>query len=111
MRRPGRPDLDGDTMAASGGDRTGYWVSKLLYVAARLNVADHLEAGPREVDELAAGVGTDPRRLKRCMMVLTGGLERTEAEFAELLDRAGLRLERIVTTECPLSIVVAAPAG
>lgn len=44
------------------------------------------------------------------MLVLTGGKERTERQFAELFERAGMRLERIVETACPLSIVVAAPA-
>lgn len=40
------------------------------------------------------------------MMVLTGGRERTEAEFAALFEASGLRLERVVPTACPLSIVV-----
>ncbi len=42
------------------------------------------------------------------MLVLTGGRERTEAEFAVLLDHADLHLERVVQTECPLSIVIGA---
>jgi len=43
------------------------------------------------------------------MLALTGGKERTEAEFAALFERAGLRLQRIVPTACPLSIVVGVP--
>jgi len=39
------------------------------------------------------------------MMVLTGGMERTEEEFRDLFARAGLRLVRVIPTDCPLSIV------
>jgi hypothetical protein len=39
------------------------------------------------------------------MLVLTGGMERTEAEFAELFAAAGLRLARVIPTACSLSIV------
>ncbi len=44
------------------------------------------------------------------MLALTGGRERTRAEFAELLERSGLRLKRVYSTACPLSIVVAVRA-
>ena len=37
------------------------------------------------------------------------GMERTEAEYAELLDRAGYRIERVVPTASPVSIVEAVP--
>ncbi|MBI2195020.1 MAG: methyltransferase [Planctomycetes bacterium] len=39
------------------------------------------------------------------MMVLTGGLERTEQEYRALYAAAGLRLSRIIPTRCPLSVV------
>lgn len=39
------------------------------------------------------------------MMVMTGGRERTEAEYAELYDRAGFRLTRVVETESAVSII------
>jgi hypothetical protein len=39
------------------------------------------------------------------MMVLTGGMERTEEEFRDLFARAGLHLVRVIPTDCPLSIV------
>jgi hypothetical protein len=45
------------------------------------------------------------------MLVNLAGRERTEAEFAALLDGAGFRLEQTLQTECPLSILVAAPAS
>jgi hypothetical protein len=45
------------------------------------------------------------------MLVSLAGRERTEAEFAALLHGAGFRLEQTIETECPLSILVAAPAS
>jgi len=44
------------------------------------------------------------------MMAITGGQERTRAQFEALLRRAGLRLNRVVATACPLSIVEATAA-
>jgi hypothetical protein len=40
------------------------------------------------------------------MMVLTGGRERTAGEFAELFERVGLRLEAVIPTGCPVSVMV-----
>ena len=36
---------------------TGYWVSRAIYVAAKLRIADHLKDGPRTAEELAAPAG------------------------------------------------------
>lgn len=44
------------------------------------------------------------------MLALTGGLERTEAQFGKLFASAGLKLRRVVPTACPLSIVEAVAA-
>ncbi len=44
------------------------------------------------------------------MLVLTGGRERTEAEFRKLVSDAGFRLDRVVPTESPLSLLEATPA-
>jgi hypothetical protein len=41
------------------------------------------------------------------MMVMNGGRERTEAEYRELLDRAGLALVRIVPIETGASVLEA----
>jgi 2-polyprenyl-3-methyl-5-hydroxy-6-metoxy-1,4-benzoquinol methylase len=43
------------------------------------------------------------------MLVVTGGRERTEAEYAALLDAAGLRLARVVDTGTPVAILEARP--
>ena len=44
------------------------------------------------------------------MMVMTGGKERTEKEFAQLLSAAGFKLRRVIPTKVPTSIVEAEPA-
>jgi SAM-dependent methyltransferase len=44
------------------------------------------------------------------MLTSPGGLERTEEEYGELFDRAGLRLARVVPTRSPYSIVEALKA-
>lgn len=41
------------------------------------------------------------------MLVMTGGRERRESEYAELLAKAGLRLTRVIPTESPVSLVEA----
>ncbi len=43
------------------------------------------------------------------MLVMTGGKERTEKEFQELLSAAGFRLLRVIQTGMPTSIVEAEP--
>jgi hypothetical protein len=44
------------------------------------------------------------------MMVLPGGQERTREEFRQLFARAGLRLQRVYATDCPLSVLEAVAA-
>ena len=44
------------------------------------------------------------------MLVVVGGKERTHAEWANLLGRAGFRLNRVVHTATPVSIIEAVPA-
>ena len=44
------------------------------------------------------------------MLVIPGGQERTEAEYAELLGKADFRLKRVVPTTSVVSIVEAVPA-
>jgi hypothetical protein len=45
------------------------------------------------------------------MLVITGGRERTEREFAALLAEAGFRLTRVVPTNSPVSVVEAVLGG
>ncbi len=44
------------------------------------------------------------------MLAFPGGQERTEAEYASLLGKAGFRLQRVVPTETVVSVVEALPA-
>jgi hypothetical protein len=43
------------------------------------------------------------------MLVMTGGRERTKAEFAALLDAAGYKLTKVVATMAPQSLIEAVP--
>lgn len=43
------------------------------------------------------------------MLVMTGGRERTQAEFCGLLDSSDYRLTRIVPTMAPQSVIEAVP--
>lgn len=43
------------------------------------------------------------------MLVMTGGKERTENEFRELLAKAGFRLSRVVPTRSPSAVIEAEP--
>ena len=60
---------------------------------------------------LPAGDTPHPGKLfDMVMLVLPGGQERTEAEYAALLSKAGFRLNRVVPTESAVSVVEAVPA-
>jgi hypothetical protein len=48
----------------------GYWVSRLIYVAARLGIADLLSTGPRTAESMAAATGVKPRGLYRMLRTL-----------------------------------------
>ena len=49
------------------------------------------------------------KMLDMAMLTIPGGEERSEAQYAVLLDKAGFRLTRVVPTASPVSIVEAAP--
>lgn len=49
---------------------TAYWQSQLMYVVARLGVADALARGPRTPASIARSVGADPVYLRRVMRAL-----------------------------------------
>jgi hypothetical protein len=50
---------------------TGCWLSRLVYLAANLRLADHLASGPKTAAELAGPTGTGARTLHRFMRSLT----------------------------------------
>jgi hypothetical protein len=53
-----------DTMLAHV---TGYWISQLVFVAAKLGIADQLARGPRTAEALAKKVGADAGALRRVL--------------------------------------------
>jgi len=60
--------------------------------------------------EMVIPPGNDPhpsKILDLCMLAFTGGQERTDAEYASLLERAGLTMTRIVPTASAVSIIEA----
>jgi hypothetical protein len=63
--------------------------------------------------EMVVPDGDEPHPAKvldMFMLLVNGaGQERTEAQYADLLDEAGFRLERVVPTASPVSIVEAVP--
>ena len=65
-RAPSVRDLSQRLMAMA----SGYQVSACLYVAAKLNIADLLVAGPRPVAALAADTNTQPDALYRVLRAL-----------------------------------------
>jgi hypothetical protein len=59
----------------------GSWVSRAIYVAAKLRLADHLAEGPRMAKELAATAGVAPGPLYRLLRALAGvGIFAREAD-------------------------------
>jgi len=65
------------------------------------------------VAETIVPTGNDPHPIKVMdlnMLVVTGGLERTQEQYDRLFFRAGLRFARVVTTKSPLSILEAVGA-
>jgi hypothetical protein len=60
-------DVDPKIQARLGELQDGYLATQLLYVAARLGVADALAAGPRGGDVLAKELGADPGFLRRML--------------------------------------------
>jgi hypothetical protein len=60
----------------------GRWVSHLIYVAARLELADHLKHGPRTVEELAAAAEVQAPALYRVLRALA-----SVGIFAEAKDK------------------------
>lgn len=59
---------------------TGYMPPQIIYVAARLGLADLLAGGPRTAEELAAAAGAQPATLHRLLRALAclGAVEETE---------------------------------
>src|SRR5262245_14365603 len=60
---------------------TGYWLSQVVYVIAKLNLADLLHKKPQTADELAAATGTNRDALYRLLRTSAGvGLVQEDGE-------------------------------
>jgi O-methyltransferase domain len=87
------------------------WVSHLeaLWVDILRNCREAAAPDARVVlVEAILPPGDEPhfgKVLDVAMLVVTGGRERSEAEYAALLDAAGFRLERVVATASPMSVL------
>jgi hypothetical protein len=56
-------------------------------------------------------VGSDATRVDTAMLVFTGSRERSEGEYRDLLQRAGLTLVKTTPTASQVSILEATPDG
>jgi hypothetical protein len=83
-------------------------------LAILANCRNAMKPGTRLlIVEMVLPDGDTPHRgklLDMVMLAITGGQERTEAEYADLLRRAGFRLNCVVPTESDASVVEAVPA-
>jgi hypothetical protein len=48
----------------------GYWIARLIHVAAKLKLADLLKKGPRPIEDLAMAAGVQPAMLYRILRAL-----------------------------------------
>jgi hypothetical protein len=51
---------------------SGYWISRAIYVVAKLRIADRLADGPQPAEELAAAAGAAAEPLYRVLRALAG---------------------------------------
>src|SRR5262245_48551405 len=89
----------------------GNWVSTIVYVAAKLNLADRLKNGPMSADQLTGPTETDPSSLYRLMRTLASlGILTEDAEHRFTLtplgeamksDAAGAARATILTIASP----------
>ena len=49
---------------------TGYWISKSIYAAAKLGIADLLKDGSQSCEQIAATIGTNARSIHRLLRAL-----------------------------------------
>jgi len=82
------------TEALSAKPIIGYRVSKMVYVAAKLELADKLRSGSRTAAELAADANVDPERLGRLLRALA-----SVGVFADDGEGRYERLERTIATQ------------
>jgi hypothetical protein len=103
----------------AGGD--GYLLSHIIHDWSEeqcLTILRNVRAAMKPegrllIVEMVLPTGDAPhpgKLLDMVMLVVPGGRERTEAEYRDLLAKAGFRLTRVVPTASPVSVVEAVPA-
>jgi hypothetical protein len=50
---------------------SGFWVSRAIYIVAKLGIADHLASGPKTAEEIAAATGTHSGAIYRIFRALS----------------------------------------
>jgi hypothetical protein len=80
---------------------SGFWLSRALYVAAKLGLADFLKSGPRTVEELAKLSETHAPSLHRMLRALA-----SVGVFSEMPDGrfSSTRLSSTLETDAPASL-------
>ena len=74
---------------------TGKWISKPIYVAAKLGISDLLAKGPKKVEQLAAECKVKPSPLYRILRALAGfGI------FTELTEQGNHTFANTPLSEC-----------
>jgi hypothetical protein len=74
---------------------TGYWLSRLIYTAAKMEIADHLANGPRSAAAIATTTGSHPRALHRFMRTLASfGLLTQNGDETFALTELGATLKK-----------------
>jgi len=79
---------------------SAHWISKIVYAAAKLGLADHLKDGPKSAAELSSATGTHAPSLHRLM--------RTLASLGILVHREG---QRFALTELGAALQSGAPGS
>lgn len=69
--------------------------------SGKVVIVEHLLAPPNEHEAVFGDM---------TMMIMTGGRERTREELSQLFSAAGFRLEQVVATQSPFTLLVGAPA-
>lgn len=59
---------------------SGYWMTQMIYVAAKLGIADLLKDGPKSYEEIATATETNAKSVYRVMRALASAGVFTEIE-------------------------------
>ena len=80
---------------------SGFWISRAIYIIAKLGIADHLAGGPKTAEEIAAATGTHSGAIYRIFRALSSvGVLTEEAD-----QRFGLTpLSETLRTDAPGSL-------